>query len=842
MTDQLGHLLVPAVAAPGPRQPDHRRRPRRDGHARAPSVARRARRSPASRWPATAADRPTSTATSQLYGPGDIVGHRPARDRPHRAARLDHQLRAELSARTSSSTTRTSPGATRRPRPTRPRLRLRPWLALVVLARSEFDDGGNVARPAAALHRASPTRRRCPPADELWAWAHVHVNRSARRPATPSSSPTTWHAVLPRLQADRSTRTPTSPTRALVCPRQLAAEHGLPRVPGADVRDAAGWPGSASTRAGAPDATQLGLGGLRRPRRGPALPVLLPLVLPHRHRGRLRVPRAAARAAAGRHARRHARHRRAATRARTSPASPTRRSGGVLKLGGALRVPARGAARPSDDWAERPDVRELGPSRTRTRSRATLAALRQPGRRLRRASRRRRPTTPPAWPGVAGDPDPLITPPLYGRWHALTSGCSPHRDGNAASTPTDNWVHELNLDPRFRVAAGFGTRVVQDQPGGLHGRRLGADRRRARGQPPHPLRPARPEASAGLVRHASFMPLRRRATPSARSSLTAPVHRRASLGGATRPSRPPARPQPRPPTVLTSAADAPGGCGRAARLMRALPFDDARAPRQPARRASTPARSSAAPPKVAPPGVVDHRRGRRRAAARPTPRRWLVELLRRAPVAAVCGARAGAASSWSWRRARCWSAAASRSLIAGVVVAAAVLASGRCWRAGSKRIELAEADPSPRRADARTPSISCPRARTSSSPSRAPTAAPPTAGDRQRRGGALQGRALRDWRAAARGQRRRGRPRSRCPGRLDASRAVAGERGRRPRTPDVTIPRRDPGRHRSCPAASPASSTTTTSARSMAYPEIDLPMYEPLVDISSTSCSCPTST
>ena len=25
----------------------------------------------------------------------------------------------------------------------------------------------------------------------------------------------------------------------------------------------------------------------------------------------------------------------------------------------------------------------------------------------------------------------------------------------------DNWVHELNLDPRFRVSAGFGTRVVQ---------------------------------------------------------------------------------------------------------------------------------------------------------------------------------------------------------------------------------------------------------------------------------------------------------------------------------------------------------------------------------------------
>jgi len=28
--------------------------------------------------------------------------------------------------------------------------------------------------------------------------------------------------------------------------------------------------------------------------------------------------------------------------------------------------------------------------------------------------------------------------------------------------PAENWVHRLNLDPRFRVAAGFGTRVIQD--------------------------------------------------------------------------------------------------------------------------------------------------------------------------------------------------------------------------------------------------------------------------------------------------------------------------------------------------------------------------------------------
>src|SRR5439155_1120767 len=64
--------------------------------------------------------------------------------------------------------------------------------------------------------------------------------------------------------------------------------------------------------------------------------------------------------------------------------------------------------------------------------------------------------------GVAGtDPDPLVTPPLYGRWHALASRLLTNRDGTPV-TPNDNWVHELNLDPRFRVPAGTGGRVVRE--------------------------------------------------------------------------------------------------------------------------------------------------------------------------------------------------------------------------------------------------------------------------------------------------------------------------------------------------------------------------------------------
>jgi len=55
--------------------------------------------------------------------------------------------------------------------------------------------------------------------------------------------------------------------------------------------------------------------------------------------------------------------------------------------------------------------------------------------------------------GVAAG-DPVVTAPLYGRWHALVKRVS-------ADPAQRNWVNELNVDPRRRAAAGFGTRVIQ---------------------------------------------------------------------------------------------------------------------------------------------------------------------------------------------------------------------------------------------------------------------------------------------------------------------------------------------------------------------------------------------
>jgi hypothetical protein len=56
--------------------------------------------------------------------------------------------------------------------------------------------------------------------------------------------------------------------------------------------------------------------------------------------------------------------------------------------------------------------------------------------------------------GAAAGEDPVISAPLYGRWHALVDRVQPF-------ATQAGWVNELNTDPRFRAVAGMGTKVIQ---------------------------------------------------------------------------------------------------------------------------------------------------------------------------------------------------------------------------------------------------------------------------------------------------------------------------------------------------------------------------------------------
>jgi hypothetical protein len=62
---------------------------------------------------------------------------------------------------------------------------------------------------------------------------------------------------------------------------------------------------------------------------------------------------------------------------------------------------------------------------------------------------------------VAPDQDPIVAPPIYGCWQAGVPQVVVPPTPAPKTLPF--WLDELNLDPRTRVAAGMGTRVIQDQ-------------------------------------------------------------------------------------------------------------------------------------------------------------------------------------------------------------------------------------------------------------------------------------------------------------------------------------------------------------------------------------------
>jgi len=58
--------------------------------------------------------------------------------------------------------------------------------------------------------------------------------------------------------------------------------------------------------------------------------------------------------------------------------------------------------------------------------------------------------------------DPIITPDLYGRWHALQNTLDTSRGTSGAINNDQNWPYELNLDPRSRAVAGLGVQHIKN--------------------------------------------------------------------------------------------------------------------------------------------------------------------------------------------------------------------------------------------------------------------------------------------------------------------------------------------------------------------------------------------
>lgn len=527
----------------------------------------------------------------QLYGPGDIIGidtRTVFRTEPRKGVtNFEPNFLAAIEFYDEDLPWRYTPAA-----PDAAGARLLPWLALVVLKEGEeFDEGGDVKeRPLPyIIVKNNAQQAAFPDPVTLWAWAHAHVNRGLTANEAEIVA-TDNDAVGNRLAATVQENADLAYSR-IVSPRRLAANTNYHAflIPAFESGRLAGLGLDPATAPSATAPAWTGAGAEKD-----SFPVYFRWefrtgdVGDFEYLVRLLKPAPVDRSVGVRDL----------DVQEPSPAvsgisDPELR--GALSLGGALRIPRlslseeeRAEAERADNWAQpypHPFQKDL----------ASLINLadsysRQPAAQANAAT---------GLTGIAGDVDPVVTPPLYGRWHAQTPRLLTRPDGAPAPNST-NWAHELNLDPRHRVAAGIGAHVVQAKQEDLMaaawrqvGAVLEANQRMRR------LMFA--QQIAFVWYQAQLQPLVEENSAKA-LTITAPVHSRvmttasAPVTMKTRIERSAA-----PPALVSSAMRR--ALRPRARLMRSLPFDSEVRPDNLIARVNA-GEVVTAPAKVAPPGVA----------------------------------------------------------------------------------------------------------------------------------------------------------------------------------------------------------------------------------------------
>ena len=415
--------------------------------------------------------RPPISKEIQLYGPGDIVG-------------LDQKAIIKVEPR--NWITNFEPnylpfidfydeGLPWRysPMPNPTDHRLIPWLALIILQENEFEEGKNIKdKPLSYISLTGEAGM--PDENQLWAWAHVHVNKDIIGDEIRS---TQTGDISSALESVLQTNPDLSYSRIL-CPRRLEDKTvyhaflvpsfesgrlaGLGLNPEAVAFDQLAWNSTSIApghqlpyyhrwqfRTGTigdfeylvrllepkPVDSRVGLRDMDVQRPGANLPGI-----------------------------------------QDTPTTPEAdKLNGILKLGGALRVPD--AFYNAQELAEVNKYRKWAdpknPTKYPHKFQENLAAFINLTDSYEVEDALTTNTNsnideevsandPEKEYDIKKNPDPLITAPLYGRWHALTQRLLKQRDNSTDVSPNNNWVHELNLDPRWRVAAGIGTKIVQE--------------------------------------------------------------------------------------------------------------------------------------------------------------------------------------------------------------------------------------------------------------------------------------------------------------------------------------------------------------------------------------------
>jgi len=362
--------------------------------------------------------------------------------------------------------------------------RLRPWLTLVVLKEDEFKDGKDMTnRKLPYIELLKPADNILPPAEQLWAWAHIHVNRDLVQNDIATTS-VTGQPYIEKVSSEATDEiidefestlkeNPDLAYSRILCPRRLEEntpyhafllptfESGRLAGLGRDVEaefNKTGSPLYATWSAWKtyPDRLDTNLYPYYYRwyfRTGTVgdfeylVRLLEPKPIDSRvGRRNMDVTDPGANICG----------------IKDDPENGVEvpQLGGILRLGGALRIPfdslgedEKTIVKKYNEWAK-PYPRDF------QKQLAAFINLADDYSQKTAKNAHNNPDLPGKIRNENGgedETDPLITAPLYGKWHALIKRLLDPNDG----VPNNNWIHELNLDPRFRIASGFGTQIVQ---------------------------------------------------------------------------------------------------------------------------------------------------------------------------------------------------------------------------------------------------------------------------------------------------------------------------------------------------------------------------------------------
>jgi hypothetical protein len=159
--------------------------------------------------------RPPISKNIELYGPGDVVGVE-----PRSVIKTDpHDWLTNFEPNYLPYIDFYDEGLPWRYSPVSPDgLRLRPWLMLIVLEDSEFENAQSTRDGARPSIRTKPGTK-LPPMSELWAWAHVHVNENL----IGADISTTDHGAVEAALASALGSNADLGYSRIICPRRLRA-------------------------------------------------------------------------------------------------------------------------------------------------------------------------------------------------------------------------------------------------------------------------------------------------------------------------------------------------------------------------------------------------------------------------------------------------------------------------------------------------------------------------------------------------------------------------------------------------------------------------------------------